>query len=419
MDKDSLAERFWSYRETVLDRELPLEEHAKAVRFMNLHKAKGLEGNIVILTKRNEKMKFRGGAFQKENVYYPALEDDYRRIKWTSYIRLTDILAEAEKEETEEQTRLQYVAATRAKQAFIVMDAMSEECMFTNQAYKFNEDKADRSITSILKKLPIKTPSIPTVKNYVAVTQKVEPQESLSGKWQNEPLYEKYSPSKMEPSLEIGDKDTAKADKPIFVKSKRPKGGVFGTAMHRGLELLIERWREDFTQNVEQLKPVISVCVNQAVIEGREDIKKNELTDYQEFLSEILTAFAKWAYEEQLFTNANVAEVYTEYNFSYATKDVQANEKGKEAWVNGTADLMLLGKDGSLQIFDYKSNRDDNLTEEQFVCALKETYSGQLALYKKSMARLFKLDEEAITLGIFSFTEKHIPSQVSVRYTPM
>ena len=68
---------------------------------------------------------------------------------------------------------------------------------------------------------------------------------------------------------------------------------------------------------------------------------------------------------------------------------------------------------------DYKSDRDEYLTEEQFVCALKETYGGQLTLYKKSMARLFKLEEEKISLGIFSFTEKENLGNLKIRYTQM
>ena len=169
----------------------------------------------------------------------------------------------------------------------------------------------------------------------------------------------------------------------------------------------------------EQLQKVIKACVNQAIFQGRGDIKKNKIAAYQEFLSAILHAFSDWAYKEQLFTNDNVAEIYTEYTFSYATKDLEITEKTGETWINGTADLMILGKDGTLQILDYKSDRDDYLTEDQFVCALKETYGGQLALYKKSMARLFGIDESKISLGIFSFTEKETPGQVNIRHTRM
>ena len=418
-DGDSMAERFWSYRSKVLERELPLEEKAEAVRFMNLHKAKGLEGNIVVLTKRNEKMGFRAGAFRKGNMYYPALSDSHGKTKWTSYTLLTDVFNAAEQEETEEQTRLAYVAATRAKQAFIVMDAISEGCMFCSANYDFDEQNPDKSITKVLRSLPAKTSTSYVIKNYVPVSQKLEPQETSTGKKQDEAVYEKYSPSELETAFETRRQESDGIDRTTLVKSNRPKGNIFGTAMHRGLELLIERWRKDFTQSPEQLQRVIKACVNQAIFEGRNEIKKKEIAAYQDFLSAILNAFSDWAYKEQLFANSNVAEVYTEYMFSYATGDIEIKEKTGEAWVNGTADLMILGKDGTLQILDYKSNRDDSLTEEQFVSALKETYSGQLALYKKSMARLFRIDESKISLGIFSFTEKETPGNVSVRYTGM
>lgn len=418
-DSDSMAERFWKYQEAVLERELPLEENAKAVRFMNLHKAKGLEGNIVILTKRNEKLDFRGGAFLKGNMYYPALGAGYGRIKWSSYTNIADVWDAAQKEENEEQTRLQYVAATRAKQAFIVMDAISEGCMFYSPYYDFDEENTDRSIDTILTKIAPKPAVNNIVKNYVPMPQKIEPKQTLSGKNQDEAVYDKYSPSELESVSETKKKALAELDRTTLVKSNRPKGNIFGTAMHRGLELLIERWRGDFTQSPEQLLAVIKACVSQAIFEGRNDINKNEVGDYQEFLSEILTAFANWAYEKKLFINENVANVYTEYSFSYAARDMEINESAGEVWINGTADLMILGKDGTLQILDYKSDRDTYLTEEQFVCALKETYDGQLALYKKSMGRLFDIDEEKITLGIFSFTEKEVPGELKVRYTNM
>ena len=418
-DSDSMAERFWNYCGTVLERELPLEENAQAVRFMNLHKAKGLEGNIVILTKRNEKLKFHAGAFRKGTLYYPALTDNHKRIIWTSYTRFSDILDAAEQEEVEEQTRLQYVAATRAKQAFIVMDAIEEGCMFYAPYYDFDEDNMDRSIATVLALLPAKTLADSVVRNYLPVSQKIEPQETASGKKQNEAVYDKYSPSELEVASETKKKVLAELDREAFVKTNRPRGNIFGTAMHRGLELLIERWRRDFTREPEQLGNVVKACVNQAIYEGREDIKENETDSYQEFLSEILNAFARWAYEEKLFTDANVAEVYTEFSFSYADEERDVTGKAVEVWINGTADLMVLGKDGTLQILDYKSDRDDYLTEEQFICALKETYGGQLALYKKSMARLFKLEEEKISLGIFSFTEKETPGNLKVRYTRM
>ena len=418
-DSDSMAERFWNYRGIVLERELPLEEKGEAVRFMNVHKAKGLEGNIVILTKRNEKMKFHAGAFRKGNMYYPALGDGFGGIKWTSYTSLKDIFDAAEKEEAEEQTRLQYVTVTRAKQAFIVMDAISENCMFTAPYYNFDESNINRSIKTLLEQFPEKTVTNPAAKKYIPATKKLEVQKTVSGKKQDEAVYDKYSPSELETVSETRRKALAEIDRTTIVKSTRPKGNIFGTAMHRGLELMILRWRRDFSQSPEQLQKVIKACVNQAVFEGQKEIKKNEMIAYQEFLTEILNAFANWAYEEKLFTSENVEAVYTEYEFSYATEEMEINGKSGEVWINGTADLMILRKDGTLQILDYKSDRDDYLTEEQFVCALKETYGGQLALYKKSMARLFAIQEEKITLGIFSFTEKTGCNCLKVRYTPV
>ena len=68
--------------------------------------------------------------------------------------------------------------------------------------------------------------------------------------------------------------------------------------------------------------------------------------------------------------------------------------------------MLILNKQGELHILDYKSDRDDYLTEEEFEQSLKEKYNGQLQMYKKAMARLFGLKEDVISLGLLSLTEK-------------
>ncbi len=435
---ESLADKFWKYRETELERELSLEENAQAVRFMNLHKAKGLEGNIVILAKRDENMKFHEGAFRKGKMYYPALSGAFGKTMWASYRSLSDVFTAAEHEEAREQTRLQYVAATRAKQVFITMDAITEGCMFF--AYSFKQEVGADSILPILDNLPEISRELPVIADYQMPQTKVVPKTDEDGSAQDRVIFVKATPSALEgvsatreaarkrmqeerkcvqdgqcgkPGQRVCATQTCDGLKAV----KRPKGDVFGTAMHRGLELFIERWRTDFDASWDVCEKWIRISVTHAILEGSCRIPEAEREEYRSFLTEILEAFARWAYDKRLFTDDSVAEVHTEYPFSFYEEQMELKGEVGPVWMNGTADLMIRYQDGSIAILDYKSDRDDYLTEEEFEISLQERYAGQLQMYRYAVARLHGISQEQVSLGILSFTEK--TGSLQVRHSEM
>lgn len=399
--EDDPAQSFWRYNEKYVERELSLEESPNAVRFMNVHKAKGLEGNIVIMTKRKESFSFRESAYRDGNNFYPSVVNNYGSTEWSAYHEQTDIYEKAEKEDAQERVRLEYVAATRAKQAFIVMDMISGSPMFTH--YKVMDDENTNTIEKIVDdSAPIQwSMTLPVSYTF----------EDKKAKAQTVPVYYRFKPSDFEGTV-AGVKSADEGASEDGEKSKRPKGNIFGNAMHRSLELLIERWRVDFSKAPEHLEPIISLSVNQALKEDVENIPPEEKKIYGEYLERMLKSFAAWAYEQRLFTDA--VEVYTEMPFCFFEEKLWVEEEALPCWMNGTADLVVHHKSGDYWVLDYKSDRDINRTEEEFVKALEKKYSGQLCQYRFAVSRLCNVPEDKIRLKIISFAgEEEMPVRIT------
>ncbi len=392
----------WHYIDADMEYEMSLEEQPNAVRFMNLHKAKGLEGNIVILTDRCEKMKEKHGTFHSKEDYYPAIRQNWGKDKWTAYDHLSVIKELAVKQELQEQTRLAYVAATRAKQVFIVTEPLSDCCMF----YDFE----GTDLTKLLEadESGDKTKSKqPELKPYKVKPFDPENHEESVRK----AVYKSKKPSDFEQPSSVRAKANQEKGADYKPDPNRPKGNVFGTVMHRSFQLLIERWRENFRRSPKEadLQNIIEVSIRQAIMESRKDMKPEDVKIYYDYLKEIATNFAWWAYDVRLFRDA--LEVYTELPFSYY-EDKKEEEKKEEGnvWMNGTADLIIKNRDEAgkicYQVLDYKSDHDEYINDEEiFRTTLDERYKGQLEQYCHAVKRLFggSHEEMKVRLQIISF----------------
>ena len=132
-DFSALAEAALRLSRESVENELPLEGETGCAHIMNLHKAKGLEGEIVVLTYHNQ-------ARQQEPVSHLERAEaagkagrlHLRLTNRTSHGTLQDLARGADwramgEEEarflTAEQTRLLYVAATRAKSMLLVSES--------------------------------------------------------------------------------------------------------------------------------------------------------------------------------------------------------------------------------------------------------------------------------------------------------
>lgn len=412
-----LAAKFVEYREKELERELPLKEKQNAVRFMNLHKAKGLEGSIVILTNRkgygdNRPRPELTTAEKNGNGCYEYYGTVRKRNDYTNkteelhgYLEYPEVFKRALKEEKAEDTRLEYVAATRAKEALIVMSAYRETAPMI--AY---EESIRNSIEEFLNRAGACGSSTTPALQFVDYVQKVETFPAELAK----ECYTTLSPSELESHVMKKAEESEEQE-----EEKRPKGKVFGTVMHRSFELLVSlSWENLSGMTEEELEQRINASICQAIMEQAEDLvwegkhlyfkeeetKEDYLLIVQDYLKNALRRFVFGGTMKEFLQDAE--EVYTELPFSYyiypekeeqmllaLKRHLEAHKievvPGRPIWVNGTADLVIRKKDGTVLIVDYKSDSLKNYQVKSFEWILEMRYEGQLLLYRYSMSKLF------------------------------
>lgn len=414
-----LAEAFKSYLATKIERELPLLGNQDAVQFMNLHKAKGLEGGITILMNRKAEKQYvvsyktsQKNAAGKYDYYgiaklgdvnYGITIDGYSFDAETKRMELL-----AKEEEKAEKIRLDYVAATRAKEALVIMKELAPSAFFSgyripenhsldfvlNEKGEDSEENQEKNVTEF-------------------VPQNVDIPEEM-----NQKTYIKISPSDLEGSVEEDEEEKEQN----YVVERRPKGNVFGTTMHRSFELLVQNYKEESLS--------IDECVCWAIIENLEDLidegKKRYIRDgenpedypsiVREYLVKALKDFVDSNEVRELLQGAK--EIYTELPFSYFTtmeKDRELFESLKKhldkhkiylesnqpVWINGTADLVLVFENGEIWIIDYKSDTKRVASLDVFEETLQKKYEGQLTLYQHSMSRIFGVSKDRIETRLY------------------
>ena len=436
-EPEQILKYFENYFLNKLEHELMLTKDSKAVRFMNLHKAKGLEGGITILTNRKSQKKDRIPEYtsseknqNQEYDYYGCISDNFSVMHgYNCNEESKKLLQVAKTEDEAEKIRLEYVAATRAKEVLIVTQEYGSEAPFSRY------EKPENDIESIFEgKTKAESESEDVSKVDAGVIQEITDAAKKG-------VYISLSPSGLEGIVrEADDEDidvTAENAEESDVKGnnaegnnakdislikkqypRRPRGNIFGTTMHRSFELLISQ------------KMDISVCVAQAIIENYDDLLQEGVRRYlepgeeknvyiqavKEYLEGILEKFNKNEHINTLLSNAK--EIHTELPFSYYVslqdsaelfRDIKVHleknkisiEENQPVWINGTADLVVIDNNNCVHIIDFKSDTNYEETIEDFETVLYEKYKGQLLLYKYAMSRIFEVELEKISTELY------------------
>ena len=409
-NRTAVLEAMQAYREKELEHELLLEKDTNAIRFMNLHKAKGLEGNIVIWTNRIEGRTFSMGAYRKGTEFYPSVSytsDNHTSTLWAAGEGDEDMIAKAQKEEESEQIRKEYVAATRAKQALIFMDRYKESPgNYFSNGYDLDSLPSVEAIVQAY-----------TAQTNVNVAQTI----SLQGWRTNEKqdlIFSSESPSQYEDESagKAGRNATARSI-PVSGGLRRPYGNVFGKVMHRTFELIINRWDCYEKLPAENLEAWRMLCVRQAVREMMDDIAEGDAPVYEAFLKEAAREFTEWFHSSELCKNAE--KFYAELPFSFvkerktgaSVEDAREEDASKKipVWMHGEADLVIQLKDGSFHVIDYKSDIDrDYPTEEAFEERLRGKYAPQVNAYREAVSRCFGVKQEQVKTTVLSFSQKDV-----------
>ena len=446
-----MAGAMQKYLATDLEHELSLEEKPDAVHFMNLHKTKGLQGNIVILLDRNGKKDHKPVYCSDGEKYYPGVDKF-----WSSLSSYNDIRNKADLADKAEFHRLEYVAVTRAAQAVIFMDVLQRNGLFAKKKLSYPLKKEDlkeeyQSGPTIFKNKDDKTYSYEIIKekNILEEIKKILPPDQQT----NQPYEVKnarnydvakddYAGRKEEKHTTAGmvvkespsmlEKGTSSKKNAAIVKAKsegkkksdefnwnllRPVGNVAGDILHRSMELLVGRRstnagialetsvRQAVAENEERLHLIQQKWKEDLLSEGYHK-KAEEITeeDTKRMVTEFVTACAE-AYNSWLDAIwQDVVNVWPEVHFSYQ-KQTESNPD-ITVWMNGTADLILEMKDGSFQLIDYKSDNDYLLSEDEMNAALAEKYTPQLDVYRSVIQTMLGVDKNKIKTGIVSFSQK-------------
>jgi len=353
VDSIHLLNELNKLRETPQEQQLNISNNNECVRIMNMHKSKGLEGNIVIVPDSGSS-KSRTTSLLFDDVVYMSANNFSKVIKDRN-----------DSESNEERLRLEYVVASRAKSVLIferVFDKRSK--IFSSDNYSFEP--------KYLKQFELNNTRLPT--NEEIDTYFPNNKDNLDTYYQISsnkqfkldnykdivtPTINSFSPSNKEVREEISISDK---------RINRPKNNIFGDCLHKGMELLVSNYSIDIDKLSSQ---VVNLYL--------EDIPSKEVDNYIKYLSKCIKAIKSLYDKESILKDY---DSYPEYKFTTFIKE-------DNALINGSIDLFLI-KDNHIKIIDYKSDISGFKDVESFNKILINRYKPQLEFYKKVINNMFK-----------------------------
>lgn len=402
---------FEKYVSEMVDRELALLENSDSIRFMNLHKAKGLEGRIVCVVKRSENIGTRECSYQEKTEdnaydYYLAIDQPSKAIikpVYKVYGSNEAIKKKAMESEKNEGKRLEYVECTRCMEALIVFDAMLPAP--AQRAFKLYDFGDVKNINN----------EFPEIFTQKESSEKENPNEFDCKMWDYRPENQYLVNQKFKISPSSLEKNTT-SEKITAISMKRPSGRIYGTVLHRALELLINKCLKDCLDN-----KTVAFCVEKSLLENRELLEKEfeervekEIVQYREYL---LKAVEKVSKDDIYLSKLKRAKkVYTEYPFkisvnrendldiiksissklSVKKSDGLLPYENEDLVISGKADVLVLNDDGTITIYDYKSDIVEGLLPEEVDVSIENAYSGQMDLYKRVISKIFETSIDKI-----------------------
>ena len=318
------------YMDSVVAREVPLESDIDAVRFMNVHKSKGLTGQIVIIADRSNKEECKYSSFKKNGSYYPSAAYKLYESGTTNFVPTytftPDLMEIAEREETEELIRLQYVAATRAAQALIILPAIEITSWFSNAVYDYNslddinewlkdkETAAGQSGDNSSEDSPSTSVSI----HKVCLSDLCELKGKVSAELSD---MQRINIAPSELGISVDSKNDKATDTP---EDHRPCGNIFGTVMHRVFELLVGKYQDDRVSFENGKELIVERAINQAILESRDKINtSDEAMEFFDYLKPKMLNYVDSVLRPIL---DSASEVYTEYCFSFYVDEDEKEE---------------------------------------------------------------------------------------------
>ena len=370
---NELVDRFNDYINGQVEYESLIEDNANCVSIINTHKAKGLEAKIVIWISLDKitKDKHPSTAY-KDGILY--INEQYKEDHYPcSRIDLMDDEASniISKEENEELARLEYVIATRPKEAFIyAYDDKSKGLFF----------EYDNDIYGIADLRQIEAEDITNTDNK-EVSEYTNKELDLNNIHKG---LNYTSPSKLENKSKTRWQEFEK-HKDNLPTTSRPQSAVVGTILHKAFELLVKDKLHNVNKAVNKALDLFSFFVD-------------EYDNLYKFILACTKEMNKYYLEKGIYD----CELYPELNYSYK-KDVDLIS-------NGSIDVLVINKDKAT-IIDYKSDEANYIEDEEiFKTTLLEKYKVQLDEYVNAICDL-GLDVKVINKVIIYFRNYNIDKE--------
>lgn len=368
------------------ERCLSLSDNEDRVRMANLHKVKGLEAPVIILSQAQMSYPEPSVRIQHDldsvEGYLFALDKDHKQDKYGSYFSTSEFdgnEVELEKAALEaEDVRKLYVAATRARNVLII-------CDFGGRKNRWNS---------------LNPASLPNIFDAVTEVSSAEGKDTgfagaeslyaqaeeecvLNSRNAEDKTYKNETPSKLELVSKVSDSRTAVSAEPGERSELIPFASVIGTMTHKLMEIIVStRNNVDYGETVRE---IISEFLTAAMI-PYEDKIVTALEGVAEHITHGGFTQTNGLPADILKTLLEADEVYCEVPFCYK----EDSEEGVIIW-NGIMDVLYCSG-GIWHIVDYKTNAEGD--------DLDIKYQNQLSAYIRAFKDITGEDADAFTYHI-------------------
>ena len=325
------------------------EENFNVIKILSIHKAKGLEFPVVILTDMSRQ--FSQGNNRKKGKS-KALYSRSLNLKGMTLGNIKDgvvplIEAERQTQELEEKRRLLYVAMTRAKENLIIVDSLKVEnknfINFLNDSDCWpSEEKMPESVHTA--KVFYYNYALP---EYTLTQQNAE--EDKNFHFDYTAWVENFNKRDTEFKTYLKDSELSQQNSPTLFPSKEVEHAIkVGSLCHKILQNIFN----NTTNNLD----------------NEED--KTALTEAQE----IIDNFCKSpAYKELK-------------NMEFLASEFPITTIQNGLVKNGIIDALFKTKEGNIMIIDFKSDKINIVTDK----TVEPNYLAQIAFYRKALKSIFK-----------------------------
>ena len=339
-----------------IERYPDLSKSSNKVHLANLHKVKGLEAPVVILAAPSRKSNKASSRCDKndECIYQFAINPKGAYAPIVKTDKYEDEKTEEENSLKEEEKRLVYVAATRARNILIVgLNRTKSGTYSTSNIWYPLFDGGLYNLGNRLKDARI----VPDKRKLIKSSE-VDPQSDYNDESSRVKVLDRIVPSALTEYEHTAEKINTKKD-PLLI----------GSIVHRLMELCV---KYDFRPSENELLKEIN-----------KEYSLDNDAYYLNILSNVYQTMNNGGYIQKNGFDADLFRLLKESDEKYP--ELKFSYQKDNTYYLGIIDL-LFKKDNKYYIIDYKTNlEEDNLDEH---------YKSQLEIYRKALKDLENIDAE-------------------------